>query len=71
MKTMNEYAADYPQFAETPKAVLAAVAYSLAMRVCGDQTDNVRELLMAEWDVLNENGIVPQKRPPRARVGGK
>lgn len=63
MKTMNEYAADYPQYAETPKAVLAAVAYSLAMRVCGDRPDNVRELLRAEWDVLHDNGIVSQKRP--------
>jgi hypothetical protein len=67
VKTGNEYAdALGPFFADTPKAVFAALAYSYAVRLF-ETTDpsEIRQLLADEWSALHANGIVPQ-RPPRA-----
>lgn len=63
MKIKNRYADRYPQYAETPKAVIAAVACSLAMRLCQDNDIEAKQLLRNEWDILTANGIVPQVRP--------
>lgn len=60
----NEYQESYPSFDETPKAVVGAVAYSLAMRLCEGDHERAAALLRDEWAVLHTNGIVPQK--PRA-----
>jgi hypothetical protein len=57
----NEYQAHYPQFEQTPKAVLAAVAYSLAMRLSEDNPATAESLLEQEWRALYECGIVLQK----------
>lgn len=61
MKLGNPYAKVYPDFDKAPKTVIAAVAYSLAQRLCCDGDDgDAQELLRSEWQTLYENGIVPQ-----------
>jgi hypothetical protein len=61
----NEYQKDFPNFERTPKAVIAAVAYSLAMRLSEDDPARAEKLLRDEWRVLHQNNIVPQV-PPNA-----
>lgn len=63
-KTINPYveAVGRKMYERTPKAVYAALAYSLALRLTG--TDNHEEaiaLLGKEWEALHNGGIVPQK----------
>ncbi len=50
-------------YAETPKAVFAALAVSLIMQLDGDDSPagRIRNRLLGEWTVLHQNGIVPQK----------
>ncbi len=43
-----------------PKAVFAAIAYSLAMRLCCDNEGLAKELMQSEWHTLYMNNIVPQ-----------
>ncbi len=43
-----------------PKAVWAAIAVSFGTRG-GDLLDEAREIVLREWWVLYQNGIVPQK----------
>jgi len=69
MKTRNEYQELYPWFSRTPKSVMAAIAFSFAMRLSEDSPEHARELLLAEWQILRDNGIVPQK--PRKEQGKK
>lgn len=57
----NEYQTSYPAFDKTPKAVVGAVAYSLALRLCEDNHERAAELLRDEWAALHTTGIVPQK----------
>lgn len=56
----NEYAdAIGPLLDAAPKAVLAAIAVSLA--TCGgDRLGEAIVALVKEWDALHRNGIVPQ-----------
>lgn len=68
MKTMNQYADKFPCYEDTPKAVAAALAFSLAMRLCGDSAIDARETVRAEWETLFANGIVPQKPPARSTL---
>jgi hypothetical protein len=69
VKLSNEYARSLVDYARVPKAVLAAVAYSLASRILeGEGRDSesptiVEEFIIEEWRVLNQNGIVPQEPP--------
>ena len=65
MKTGNEYQDQYPSFDDTPKAVIAAIAFSLAMRLSEDNPSEAIRLCSAEWQALHNAGIVPQK-PQRA-----
>jgi hypothetical protein len=66
-KIHNGYAAELGDvFAQAPKAVIAAVAVS-ALTLGGDCLDEAQARFLAEWQVLFDNGIVPQK-PPRAQV---
>jgi len=58
---VNEYQLAYPAFEDTPKAVIAAVAFSLAMRLCDGNYEEVLNLLADEWRVLHRSGIVPNK----------
>lgn len=65
MKTTNHYCAKYPQYAKTPKAVIAAVAFSLAQRICNDSAAEAALLLSDEWDALYVTTVVSQKRPAK------
>lgn len=61
MKTHNEYSRLFPDYATTPKAVIAAIAMSLAARMDGRDIEEVGSLISQEWYILNENDIVPQR----------
>lgn len=72
----NEYAAQLADetgavvgiIDKIPKMVALAVAIS-ALTNGGDQLDRARERFIAEWWVLYDNKIVPQKPPfPRNNV---
>ena len=61
MKTGNEYHRVIGKLAtECPKTVLAALAVSYASSG-GDFLDRAERALAYEWQVLYDNGIVPQK----------
>jgi hypothetical protein len=51
-------------YAQCPKAVFAAMAVSYASRQVNEDFAHVEAELLNEWQVLYDNGIVPQK-PPR------
>lgn len=59
----NEYAAVLGStFDAIPKTVLAAIVISFAMRIEPDLHDSEFEnFIFKEWQVLHQNGIVPQK----------
>ena len=61
MKTYNEYSGLFPDFDKTPKAVIAAIALSLARRLNEDNWDKAKLEIMLEWSTLYKCGIVPQK----------
>lgn len=46
---------------DAPKTVWMAIAFAFAMRITGDDADAAHKLCVAEWQVLFDNGIVPQK----------
>lgn len=69
-KTSNDYAAalDQDLYADTPKAVFAAIAVSLIISLGAPNDEReIAEWLVTEWDVLHQNGIVPQVVPGRHR----
>ncbi len=53
-------------FDKTPKAVLAAIAVS-SLTTGGDYLERARELVLEEWRILHQAGIVSQK-PPKVKV---
>ena len=59
----NEYARAIVDYERIPKAVFAAVAYALASRLIadGDSPTMIEAAIIDEWQVLYDNGIVPQK----------
>ena len=59
-KTSNEYAQQIRNYEAIPKAVLAAIAVS-ALTCGGDWLEEATDRINAEWLVLHEAGIVPQK----------
>lgn len=62
----NEYAAKLGKLLEEcPKNVLAAIAVSV-LSSGGDYLDLAAQRVAKEWDILHENGIVPQKPTKRA-----
>lgn len=67
--TPSAYQRAYPAYDATPKAVIAAVAYGLALRLCEDDPKAATALLRAEWAILHQQGIVPQ--PPRQPLRGR
>jgi len=71
-KTLNDYATagGFDLLQDTPKAVWAAIAVSLATQG-GDRLTEARALILAEWEVLHANGIVPQKPPTAASEARK
>lgn len=68
-KKMNGYAEVLAErfYRDTPKAVFAAIAVSTVSNG-GDYLIEAEQRILAEWWVLFDNGIVPQKpnlpRPP-------
>ena len=61
MKVLNEYAEAIPFYSDTPKAVFAAIALSLARRLNEDDyAQAIREIHM-EWNALYRAGVVPQE----------
>lgn len=60
LKLPNEYMRTLPGYEETPKAVYAALAYSLAMRLTDEDRTKALALLADEWQALNDCQIVPQ-----------
>lgn len=71
MKTGNNYARALVSYERIPKAVLAAVAYSFASRLIADDDSPtmIEMAILDEWDVLHQNGIVPQA--PRLGTKGE
>lgn len=64
-KAGNEYAdALIPGGQDAPKAVIAAVCASFAMRLGEDPA----RAFVAEWAVLHANGILPQPVPKAFRA---
>lgn len=53
-------------YADTPKAVFAAIAWSMCFIDSEECTARANERLLDEWRALYENGIVPQA-PPKPR----
>lgn len=66
-KLTNDYARAVPSelYRDLPKAVWAALAVS-ALTNGGDWLERAEALVVEEWWILHENGIVPQK-PNRPR----
>ncbi len=70
-KLYNEYADALGAkfYDRTPKAVFAAIAVSALAKGADGllardwPTSEVQALVLREWAVLHENGIVPQKPP--------
>lgn len=62
VKLGNEYAQAFGRlYARTPKAVFAAVAYSMCFIDVEEKgTPAALERFIEEWRCLRENGIVPQ-----------
>ena len=62
LKLHNGYAGAFGKlYSDTPKAVFAAVAYSLAMRLNEDSPEAAIAEFLREWRILNDQGIVPQR----------
>lgn len=66
-KVENEYQKTISRklYADTPKAVLAALVVSLLTKHSGTAFEDVDARLIAEWDTLHVNGIIPQSAPRR------
>lgn len=60
-KTENEYQNLLKNYDKMPKAVLAAIAVSYALRQVEEDFGRVEEEIMNEWRVLHSAGVVPQK----------
>ena len=56
----NSYA-DRVDHLNAPKTVWQALAFSLAMRICEDNSDKAVAEVAEEWRLLHAQGIVPQK----------
>ena len=62
-KKLNEYSEMTGDlYAKCPKSVFAAIAVS-SLASWADQIDIARDLVLHEWWVLFDNGIVPQHPP--------
>jgi hypothetical protein len=61
LKTYPSYV-DPATYDATPKSVWADIAYSLALRLTGEEShDGAREIIAEEWVALHQAGIVKQK----------
>lgn len=68
-KLGNEYADSLGIwfFMDCPKAVFAAIAVSV-LTVGGDYLNEAQARILKEWDILYQNGIVPQPVPAKYRA---
>ena len=62
VKKTNPYMKEFPNYEGCPKSVAGAIAFSFALRLCGDDFDKAKRMVSDEWDALYQAGIVPQKR---------
>ena len=68
-KTRNSYQnlAGADVYADCPKAVWVAIANSFALQISGnidvEDFGAIRGLVLEEWRILHDNGIVPQPVP--------
>ena len=62
IKKSNEYARLVPNYDEIPKAVFAAIAFSMCFISAEESTEGAVARFNEEWDALHVAGIVPQKR---------
>ena len=62
-KTENDYQKliDPAFYEQCPKAVFAALAVSFCSNWANVPLEEITKGLANEWDILNKNGIVPQK----------
>jgi hypothetical protein len=69
-KQTNEYMREIESklYADTPKAVFAALLVSFLDRLSGGDAHNVNDEIVEEWNALYLAGIVPQKPPKREVV---
>jgi hypothetical protein len=61
----NDYQRCFPDFDKTPKAVIAAMAYSFALTQCEGDSERAKQLIIDEWTILHQNQIISQKPPKR------
>lgn len=72
MKKTNDLSLVFPDYAKTPKAVIAAICYSLAERLSAfEDFNDATEVIRTEWAALHSNGIIPQKPIAKAEGGAK
>jgi hypothetical protein len=51
----------FPNYDQTPKAVIAAIAMSFAILLEEENVEEAKNRILKEWSILHSNGIVPQK----------
>lgn len=67
--TPNGYALSLgPLLEKMPKQVIAAVAVAFAERIHGEFGGDSAQMILDEWRVLFQNGIVPQRPPATNRL---
>ena len=59
MKQHNEY--ELLISSRIPKSILAAVLVSEYLNRVGVEPENLNAVILAEWEILHANGIVPQR----------
>ena len=59
MRQHNEY--ELLISARIPKSILAAVLVSEYLNRVGVEPENLNAAILAEWEILHANGIVPQR----------
>ena len=60
-KKSNEYARMFRDYDKIPKAVFAAIAFSMCFFSVEEDEERARERFNEEWEALHNCGIVPQK----------
>jgi hypothetical protein len=69
IKKSNEYAKLVPNYADIPKSVFAAIAFSMCFIAVEENPTAANERFYEEWEALYNAGIVPQK-PIKGRSNG-
>ena len=68
MKQHNEYELLISE--RIPKSILAAVLVSEYLNRVGVEPENLNAVILAEWEILYQNGIVPQRAIRLTSVAG-